>query len=90
MLIITFISTPEQHSLRVIALPLVLAAMSALVSSNIKVFFKVFKTSLFPNLITDLIHLWYDNTYWSKILRSTISILLGHVKVKVMDIDFSC
>ena len=23
---------------------------------------------LFPNLITDLIHLWYDDTYWSKIL----------------------
>ena len=30
-----------------------------------KVFFEVL-TSLFPNLITDLIHIWYDDTYWSK------------------------
>ena len=30
---------------------------------NVKVFVKVFKTSLFPDLITDLIHLWYDDTY---------------------------
>ena len=42
----------EQHSQRVIVLP------SA--STNVNVFVKVFKTSLLPNLITDLIHLWYD------------------------------
>ena len=30
---------------------------------NVKVFVKVFKTSLFPNLTTDLINLWYDDTY---------------------------
>ena len=29
-------------------------------------------TSLFPNRITDLIHLWYEDTYWSKILLSSI------------------
>ena len=57
---------------------------------NVKVFIKVFKTSLFPNLITDLIHLWYDDTYWSKILRNTISTTLGHVKVKVTDLEFKC
>ena len=57
---------------------------------NVKVFVKVFKTSLFPNLITDLIHLWYDDTYWSKILCSTIPTTLGHVKVKVTDLEFSC
>ena len=57
---------------------------------NVKVFFKVFKTSLFPNLITGLIHLWYDDTYWSKILRSTILTTLGHVKVKVTDLEFKC
>ena len=39
---------------------------------NVKVFVKVFKTSLFSNLITDLIHLCYDDTYWSKILPSFI------------------
>ena len=44
---------------------------------EVKVFVKVFKTSLFPNLITDLIHLWYDDTYWSKILRCTIPTTLG-------------
>ena len=38
---------------------------------NVKVFVKVFKTSLNPNLITDLIHLLYDDTYWSKFLCST-------------------
>ena len=77
-------SLPEQRSGRAIVLP------PALASTNVKVFVKVFKTSLFPNLITDLIHLWYDNddTYWSKILRSTIPTTLGHVKVT--DLEFSC
>ena len=56
---------------------------------NVKVFFKVFKTSLFPNLITDLIHLWYDDTYWSRLLRSTIPTTLGHVKVKVTEVFIS-
>ena len=51
---------------------------------------KVFKTSLFSNLITDFIHLWYDETYWSKILCSTIPTTPGHVKVKVTDSEFSC
>ena len=71
------------------ALALVLAFAAALAlastSTNVKVFVKVFKTSLFPKLITDLIHLWYDDTYWSKILRSTSPTILGHVKVKVTD-----
>ena len=31
-----------------------------------------FLTSLFPNLITNLIHLWFDDIYWSKILYSAI------------------
>ena len=85
-------SSPEQHSWRAIVLPpasasaLVLALVSA--STNVNVFVKVFKTSLFPNLITDLLHLWYADTYWSKILRSTIPTTLDHVKVKVT--EFSC
>ena len=81
---IIFISSPEQRSRRAIVLP------SASASTNVKVFIKVFKTSLFPNLITDLIHLWYDDAYWSKILHSTIPTTLGHVKVKVTDLEFSC
>ena len=52
---------------------------------NVNVFVKVFKTSLFPNLITDFIHLSFDDTYVSKILRSTIPTTLGHVKVKVTE-----
>ena len=56
--------------------------------TNVKVFVKVFKTSLNPNLTTDLIHLWYDDTYWSKLLCSTIPSTLGHVKVKVTDLEF--
>ena len=55
-----------------------------------KVSIKVFNTSLFPNLITDLIHLWYDDTYWSKILRSTIPTTLGLVKGKVTYLELSC
>ena len=57
---------------------------------NVNVFVKVFKTSLFPNLTTDLIHLWYDDIYWSRILRSTSHTTIGHVKVKVTDLEFKC
>ena len=69
---------------------LALALGSALASTNVKVFVKVFKTSLFPNLMISLIHLWYAYTYWSKIMPSTISTTLGHVKIKVTDLEFSC
>ena len=61
-----------------------------LASTNVKVLVKVFKTSLFLNLIIDLIHLWYGDTDWSKILPSTIPTILGHVRVKVTDLEFSC
>ena len=74
---LTVFSSPEQRLRKAIVLPSALAS----VSTNVKVFIKVYKTSLFPNLITDLIHLWYDDTYWSKILRSTIPTTPGHVKV---------
>ena len=61
---IYFFSSPEQHSQRAIILPSVAELVLALASGsiNVKVFVKVFKTSLFPNLITDLIQLWYDDT----------------------------
>ena len=51
---------------------------------------KVFRTSLFPNPVMDLVHIWYDDRYWSKILRSIISIRLHDLKVKVMDLVFLC
>ena len=57
---------------------------------SVKVSIKFFKTWLFPNFITNLIHLWYDDTYVSKILCSTFLSTLGHVKVKVTDLEFSC
>ena len=66
-----------------------MALASASASTNVKVFVKVFKTS-FPNLITDLIHLWYDYTHWSKTLCSTIPSTLVYVKVMVTDLEFSC
>ena len=77
-------SSPEQHSRRAIVLTLASA------SKNVKDFVKVFKTSLFHNLTIDLIYLWYDDTYSSKILCSTIPTTLGHVTVKVTDLEFSC
>ena len=85
-----FFFLPEQRSRRAVVLLMALVAALASASTNVKVFVKVFKTSLFPNLITDLIHLWYDDTYWSKILRSTITTILGYMKVKVTDLEFSC
>ena len=93
--ILTVFSLPEQCLRRAVVLPPASAAAAlalALVfaSTNVNVFIKVFKPSLFPNLITDLLHLWYDDTYWTKILRSTILTTLGHVKVKVTDLEFSC
>ena len=65
-------SSPEQCSRRAIVLASASGAALASASTNVKVLVNVFKTSLFHYLITDLIHLWYDDTYWSKILRSTI------------------
>ena len=57
---------------------------------NAKAFEKVFKTSLFPNLTTNLIFLWYGDNYWSKVFPSSIPTPLVHVKVKVTDLEFSC
>ena len=51
-------SSPEQRSQRAIVLPSASTAALASASTNVKVFVKVFKTSLCPNLIADLIHLW--------------------------------
>ena len=79
-------SWPEQRSWRAIVLPPALAAALAFVSTNVK----VFRTSLFPNTMVDLFHVWCDDGYWSKILPSTIPTPLHDLKVKVMDLELLC
>ena len=37
----------------------------------LKFYDKVFRTSLFPNPLMDLVHIWYGDRYWSKILQGT-------------------
>ena len=51
---------------------------------------KVFRTFLFPNPMMDLVHVWYDDIYWSKILLSTIPTPIHDINVKVMDLELSC
>ena len=51
---------------------------------------KVFRTSLFPNPLMDLVYIWYVARYWSKILFSTIPIPMHDLKVKVTDLELSC
>ena len=46
---------------------------------------KVFRTSLFPNPMMGLVHVWYDDRYGSKILHSTIPTPIHDLKVKVTD-----
>ena len=36
----------------------------------------------------DLVYIWYDDRYWSKILHSAIQTPIHHFKVKVMNLDF--
>ena len=51
---------------------------------------KVFRTSLFPNPMMDLVHVWYDDRYWSKILHSTIPTPIHDLKGKVTYLELSC
>ena len=51
---------------------------------------KVFRTSLFPNPLKDLVYIWYDDRYWSKILFSTIPTPMHDLKVKVTDLKLLC
>ena len=51
---------------------------------------KVFRTSLFPNPMMDLVRVWYDDRYWSKILHSTSPISIYDLKVKFADLELSC
>ena len=38
----------------------------------------------------DLVHVWYDDTYWSKISEGTIPIPVHDLEVKVTDFEFLC
>ena len=54
----------------------------------LKFYVKVFRTSLFPNPVVYLFHVWYDDRCWSKILCSTIPNPIHDFKVKVTDLEF--
>ena len=88
-----FISSPEQRSWRAIVLPPASALVLALASTNRRpqmFYVKVFRTSLFPNSFMDLVYIWYDDRYWSKILFSTIPTLMHDLRVKVTDLELLC
>ena len=38
----------------------------------------------------DLVYVWYDDGYWSKILQSAISIPIYDLRVKVTDLELLC
>ena len=48
----------------------------------LKFYVKVFRTSLFPNPMMSLVHVWYGDRYWSKILHSTILNPLHDLKAR--------
>ena len=60
----------------------------ALVLASASTNVRVFRTSLFPNPM--MVHVWYVDGYWSKILHSTIPIPIHDLKVKVTDLELLC
>ena len=38
----------------------------------------------------DLVHVWYDDGYWCKILHGIIPTPTHDLKVKVMDLELLC
>ena len=56
----------------------------------LKFYIKVFRTSLFPNPWMDLVYIWYDDRYCSKIVFSTIPTPMHNLKVKVTDLELLC
>ena len=80
------ISSPERSLRRAILLPPALALGLALASTNVK----VFRTSLFPNPLMDLVYIWYDDRYWSNILFRTSPTSMHVLKVKVTDLELLC
>ena len=76
-------SSPEQHSGRLYW------SLLSLASANVKVLCYILRTSIFPNHVMDLVHVWYDDRYWSKILCSTIPTPIhDRRKFKVTDLEF--
>ena len=55
----------------------------------LKFYVKVFRTS-FSNPLMELVYIWYDDRYWSKILFCTIVIPMHDLKVKVTDLELLC
>ena len=72
---IHIISLPGRSPGRAIALPL--ASESALASTST---LKFFKSLYFPDLFIDLVHIWYNDRYNSKVLFSNT--LAHYLKVR--------
>ena len=71
-------SSPERSPGRAIALP------PASVSPSIFTL-KFFKSLYFPDHLVDLVHIWYDDRYSSKVLFSNTP--AHYLKVKVTDLE---
>ena len=67
---------------RAIALP----PASALVLASIFTL-KLFKTSHFPNCVMDLVHIWWDDRYKSKVSFSNTPAHANDLKIKVTDFE---
>ena len=52
----------------------------------LKLYVKDFRTSLFPNPLVLLFHVWVDDRCWFKVLCSTIPNKIHDFKVKVTDL----
>ena len=52
-----------------------------------KFYINVFKKLSFPNSMMDMVHIWYDDRYWSKVLFSTIPTPACGLKIKVVELQ---
>ena len=68
------------------ALPAESALASAL-TKMLKFYVKVFKTLYFLNHRVDLLYIWHDISYWSKILFGITPTPAYDLKVKVTDLE---
>ena len=78
------ISSPEQRSGKAIVLP------PASASANVKVLRQSFYDLIISKPLMYLVHVWYDDRYWSKILQGTIPIPVHDFEVKVTDLECFC
>ena len=70
-------------------LPMTLRSRSLTWSFHVKVHaFKVYKISLHPNLMLDLVNIWYDDRYWSGILSALSPPLLLTLRSRSQTYDF--